>query len=279
MKRLRWSKLCAGGEAFHILRAHLKGPRAAPIHSQDFPEVFWVERGEGLHTVNGEAIPIARGDMVFVRSTDWHALSSRTGSWGFVLVNIAFAAATLDFLHARYFAQGDRWFWRRSPLPAMLRLDPERLAWLERWVDRLDSGPRSLLNIEVFLMELFRDLEQSQPPPGREAGPQWLREALGKASEPAVFSGGTEALARAAGRTPQHLNASLRKYHGITATEAVNAARMEFAGRELRTSTKKIIEICLDCGFQNLAHFYRVFRHHFGKTPREYRRIHQRLLQ
>lgn len=279
MKRLRWSKLSAGGDAFHLVRAHLKGPRAAPIHSQDFPEVFWVERGEGLHTVNGEAVAMERGDLILMRSTDWHTLSSRAGSWGFILVNLAFAQDTLDFLRERYFSGDDRWFWQCSPLPAMVRMDPERLAWLALWVERLDSGPRSLLNLEIFLMELFRELDQSQPAPEREAGPSWLREALRKAASPAVFCGGTEALAQAAGRTPQHLNATLRKYRGITATQAVNLARMEFAARELRTSTKKIIEICLDCGFQNLAHFYRVFRSHFGKTPREYRRLHQRLLQ
>jgi AraC family cel operon transcriptional repressor len=75
------------------------------------------------------------------------------------------------------------------------------------------------------------------------------------------------------------VNASLQRLHGITATEAVNAARMDFATRELRTGTKKILEICFDCGFENLAHFYRIFKAATGTTPRAYRQNHQLLIR
>jgi AraC family cel operon transcriptional repressor len=75
------------------------------------------------------------------------------------------------------------------------------------------------------------------------------------------------------------VNACLQRFHGITATEAVNAARMEFAARELRTGTKKILEICFDCGFENLAHFYRIFKAATGTTPRAYRESHQLLIR
>jgi len=105
------------------------------------------------------------------------------------------------------------------------------------------------------------------------------KESLDQLKNPAIFSGGTEALARSCGRTSQHVNACLQRFHGITATEAVNAARMEFAARELRTGTKKILEICFDCGFENLAHFYRIFKAATGTTPRAYRQNHQLLIR
>jgi len=86
-----------------------------------------------------------------------------------------------------------------------------------------------------------------------------------------LLSQGTPALARLAGRSPQHVNALLRTHYGQTATDVLNQARLDYAAVQLQMSTAKIMDICLECGFQNLGHFYRIFRGQFGVTPRAYR--------
>ena len=278
MKRFFWSKLVQKGESFHIVRAALEGINAAPSHKQDFHEVFWIEQGQTLHKMNGRESLLETGDMVFVRSTDCHSLAA-TSRQGFVIVNIAFAQSTLDFIKARYFPSENRWFWRKGPLPETTRLSPSRLEWLGHWVGRLDASRRDQSDIDIFLLELFRELRNDQQYQTLKSGPDWLVRGLDQLKNPAIFSGGTEGFARSCGRTPQHVNASLQRFHGITATEAVNAARMEFAARELRTSTKKILEICFDCGFENLSHFYRIFKAATGTTPRAYRENHQLLIR
>ena len=278
MKRFLWSKLVQKGESFHIVRARLDGRNAAPLHQQDFPEVFWIEQGQTLHKVNGRESLLMTGDMVFVRSTDSHSLAA-TPQQGFVLVNIAFPRATLDFIKARYFPSETRWFWKKGPLPGTTHLSPARLEWLGHWVGRLDASRREQCDIDIFLLELFRELGNDQTSQKLKRGPDWLVCGLSQLKNPGVFSGGTEALAKCCGRTSQHVNASLQRFHGITATEAVNAARMEFAGQELRTGTKKILEICFDCGFENLAHFYKIFKKSFHTTPRSYRLKHQFLVR
>lgn len=275
MNHFRWSQFSEQGEAFHLVRKRMKGRRATMLHSQDFSEVFWIEEGGGTHVVNGNALPVEKGDLVFVRANDIHAFRSPPAEDGFVIVNIAFASATPAYLQKRYFPGEKRWFLCPGSQPETFRLDDERLSWLRKWVDRLDSGDRSRLNIEIFLLELLRELRTNSPARSNDDGPPWLHEVLAKAADPRIFSQGTVALACAAGCTPQHLNATIRKHRSLTATEVLNAARMEFAARELRTSTKKIIEISLDCGFQNLAHFYSLFKAHAKMTPKDYRRAHQ----
>ena len=249
------------------------------MHGQDFPEVFWIEQGEALHCVNGQHQPLEKGHLVFMRPEDQHALTTSANSQGFVLVNLAFPASTLDFLRARYFASEDRWFWHPGVLPESTHLDSARLAWLSRWVDRLDADESSLLNLEIFLTEILRELQSDRRPHGQIAGPDWLSSALQRLPDPGIFEGDSAALARVAGFTPQHLNACLKRFHGRTTTEVLNAARMDFAAKELRTSTKKILEISLDCGFKNLSHFYSLFKAQTGKTPRQYRKSHQHLLR
>lgn len=278
MKAYRWSDVARNGEAFHLVRGLLRGANATRAHTHDFPELFWIEQGRGTHRINGRTFPMEAGNLVFIRAADHHALSSDART-GFVLVNFAFPAATLDFLAARYFKGANRWFWKPGPVPEILRLDRDHLSRLSHWVDSMAGGHQSRLEGELFLLELLRELAEGRAAEEAGGGPEWLVKALQHRATPEVLAGGTAALARLAGRTPQHLNATLKRWRGVTATDAVNEARMDVAARELRTSTKKIIEICLDCGLENLAHFYRLFHHRFGTTPRRYRARHQALVR
>lgn len=53
--------------------------------------------------------------------------------------------------------------------------------------------------------------------------------------------------------------------------EYVNSLRIQKAKSLLEHSDKSIVEIMLDCGFQNQSSFNRVFRQACGLSPREYR--------
>lgn len=48
--------------------------------------------------------------------------------------------------------------------------------------------------------------------------------------------------------------------------------RLRTAAALLRATSAPILEVCLDSGFQDLSHFHRLFRRHFGVTPLRYRR-------
>ena len=88
---------------------------------------------------------------------------------------------------------------------------------------------------------------------------------------PEQFAGGTVALARLAGRSPSHVARVAVRWYGQTPTEIVNTARMGFSARQLAETSRPIMEIALDCGLNNLSHFYALFRRRFGVSPRRYR--------
>jgi AraC-like DNA-binding protein len=52
----------------------------------------------------------------------------------------------------------------------------------------------------------------------------------------------------------------------------INQFRVQKAAGLLKDSDKKIMEIALDVGFNNLSYFIGVFRHYFGCTPSAYRK-------
>ena len=51
----------------------------------------------------------------------------------------------------------------------------------------------------------------------------------------------------------------------------VNEKRLEEAEKQLRESDKSILEIALDCGFENVTYFNRLFKRKHGIPPGKYR--------
>jgi len=262
------------GQAFHVGRRAGSASFRGTLHTHDFPEVFWIERGRLTHLVNGKRRLLAEGDVVFVRADDVHTFRP-VGDEPFTQVNIALPAETLGFLEQRYF-DGDDWAWASGGLPTMYRLDRVRLARLMELAGLLAAGPSTRLALERFLLELLHDLVE---PPVASAFPPWLGDALLRfADDPDALARGVPGLAALAGRSREHVNRVIRNSTGGTATALINELRLTRAARELRMTDLPIARIAGDCGIGNLSHFYRLFNARFGVTPRRYRLGQQTLI-
>ena len=99
--RLRLSKFIQPGEAYHFGQTELKPTRPDHFHDHDFHEVFWVEKGQGWHWINGERRELVPGQLVFIRAPDVHWFSSAGGSVCSI-ANAAFSCATWSHLRRRY---------------------------------------------------------------------------------------------------------------------------------------------------------------------------------
>ncbi len=80
-----------------------------------------------------------------------------------------------------------------------------------------------------------------------------------------------EELAQVAKLHPSSLGRYFKQTAGMRVTEYVNQVRIGHACRLLAVEEKPIVEICYDCGFQNLSHFNRCFRKWKEATPSQYR--------
>ena len=70
---------------------------------------------------------------------------------------------------------------------------------------------------------------------------------------------------------PQYLCRFFKRSLGKTLTEYINSLRIEKACQSLRDTDDKILDICYDCGFQNMGHFISCFKRLTRKTPSSYR--------
>jgi AraC family transcriptional regulator len=80
-------------------------------------------------------------------------------------------------------------------------------------------------------------------------------------------------LAAQTGVHPAHLSRVFKQWTGTTLGEYHRRLRVEFACHQLGHSRRTLVEIALEAGFYDQAHFSRVFHQHMGIRPREFRSV------
>ncbi len=259
---LHWKDFAAG-EAFFVARAWRKPSDAIRLHTHDFSEVLWIDAGTGMQSSPAGAKPLQTGDIIFIRPSDIHALTSATTMQ---FTNIAFPRDTYNWLRQRYTTP-----WTTAPAPEVHRLEPGQLRRLNRAADELCNTPRTRLVIERFLLNLLHMLAR-QPAPALPAdSPEWFQHACTEINQPEHFRSGAPGFTKLAGRSAEHVARVTRALLRQTPSAVVNRVRMQYAARRLTMTDAKIMDIALDCGLTNLSHFYRLFQRQFGTTPQTYR--------
>lgn len=82
-----------------------------------------------------------------------------------------------------------------------------------------------------------------------------------------------ESLAERFGISVSNLSHLLRRKMDRTFVEILNQYRVDRAAQLLVMTELPLIEIALECGFQDQSYFGKVFRSHYGMSPAKYRKI------
>lgn len=258
-------------EAFRVNRPFIDSSKPLILHDHEFYECFWIETGTCFHFINGREEVLNAMDLVFIRPADRHAFQNK-GSSPCLMINIAFSAETARHLHTRYHDELDeQFFWSSKKMPLAFSLDPDQVSDLKKLERNLDRGSRSLVRIETFLLELMTNvLAVSDEVPSET--PHWLAAACEQVHDLEHLRRGVPALVDLTGKSHEHVSRTFRKIFGQSPSAYINRLRMEFAARNLEESNASIIDIALDCGTEDLSHFYKLFRSVYGTTPRKYRK-------
>jgi AraC-like DNA-binding protein len=266
------------GQECHFARPSIRVLAPGKPHSHDFDEIFWIDEGRGWHWINGERRELRAGMLVAIRAADRHAFSAESAD-GFRMVNIAFPADVWRGLRRRYGPALVDLF-RASHVCAREHfLGGARWPKLENISAEISAGARHRLAVERFLLNAHALLSEAKEAIQLSGMPPWLELACREIAHPQQFRNGTAALVELAGRSAEHVARAARRYVGRTPTEIVNAARMIYAAARLSDSNDSILDIALECGFENLGHFYEVFRARFGTTPKHYRNQARRIVR
>jgi len=257
-------------DAFHLTRTTIKRGETFRQHTHDFTEIILIDRGETLHVVNGESIPMGANHLVMIRMGDIHGFKCTKDS-DLVLAHVAFRTETLEHIRDRYYPNSQTFYGGKSRLPSMMELNGDVSRRIGEQVDLMANAPRTLFQIERFLLNLFHVLEshsyQRLPP----LCPDWLKQAYALSQTPEAFRGGVKAFQHLCGKSATHVARACKAWLNTTPSQVLNRFRMDYAAKELSMTDRAILDISLDCGFDSLSYFYRLFRQSYAMSPKEYR--------
>ncbi|NIK70383.1 AraC family transcriptional regulator [Paenibacillus sp. BK720] len=244
---------------------------AYPLHGHDFYEIFIVISGRCTHLVNGNTQLLREGAMVFIRPDDTHGYDLLEGEdCQFLNVNFykEVVEGAFDYIGHAAFDQA-----LRSPqLPPVIMLpgtDMEALMRKSEQIQLFNSTDkqkartmaRSFLSdaLTHFFLEFRNDSTQALP--------QWFDHLLAQLQRKENFSAGLPRLRELTDRSDGHLNRVFKQYLRMTPTAYLNHLKLGHAKNLLLTTQLPIVDIAYEAGFDNLSHFYHLFKDAYGIAP------------
>jgi AraC family transcriptional regulator len=138
------------------------------------------------------------------------------------------------------------------------------------WKQLDDVGP---LAIEGLTFSMAAHLCRSLDSHGSHGRPRWLKRVIETIDARFQETLSLQELASEVSVHPVHLARQFRKYMGTSIGEFVRIRRVDFARRELSETDKPLVDIALESGFAQQAHFTTVFKRIAGTTPSQYRKL------
>ena len=261
-------------DKFHLARTTINSATDLKLHKHNYAEIFWIKDGKGIHCINGTEVEIVPGYICMIRPNDNHTFKPLSSTKGITITNFAFEASDLDWLKQRYFDNVNSFFWLDEKLPYNTILNKTRLNELSSISDWIMAHSKDNLHLDSLLIFIFRMLTEHEED---KSLPHWLSYSLENFSTPEYFTKGTKGFLELSGKSLDHVNRILKQHLNQTLTETINKARMSYAANQLVMTNATIKWICDNCGFNNISHFDKLFKKHYGIAPSEYRKLNHKI--
>lgn len=266
------------GAGFHIGETVLKDGMMTYLHTHDFYELFLIEEGEIYHFINGRQDVMRKGDIYFVRPEDEHCFQ-RGNCKKAQFVNMAFSGNIFQKAEAvmnLYFDTKQNGSSVEIHLPPRMELAIQaKMTFLAREKTSLTLMVRQDLVVSILLDCLLLLYSQQA---FEESVPEWLEQACLRMRQNQNYLEGLEKFIEIAGKSQEHLTRCMKKYYHVTPTEYINQIRLEQTTILLETTDDSILDIMLECGFNNVSHFNQLFKKNYGLTPSRYRALNHSVI-
>lgn len=243
------------------------------LHCHDFYEIFLTISDQVIHNINGAKEILSRGTLVFIRKEDNHCYE-HTHNKNISFINLSFTEETLTDLF-NFLTDG---FTSKELLesdsPPSVILDEGDIHWFIKEIEALNASPSSDVSFlryryRLFLLKVFtRYFSQYNT----SHIPLWLSQLNNEMQKPENFSRGPDHMVEISGRCRAHLGRMVKQYYGKTIPDYINDLRLNYFANTLLTSDTPIIDLCYECGFENVGWAYTLFKKKYGIPPMKYRK-------
>lgn len=252
-------------------------------HWHSYVEILLIRKGSYFVEINLETYVLQEGDICILNSGDLHQITGRNRET--IHEVVLFDPKMLDFSYADeweeqyigpyvdgtlmlkniiYKAEGNSEIWSLAQELARRTIKKE-----EHWY----------VKCKLLILELFDAMTKQQKllpiehvcsaADARKVGR--YKTIISYMEKHYSESISLQQLADTIPCNSQYLCRFFKEIAGVTPVQYLIAYRLERACELLKDSTKTVMEVALDCGFENISYFIRQFKAAKGCTPKEYR--------
>ncbi|RIX52186.1 AraC family transcriptional regulator [Paenibacillus nanensis] len=253
------------------------------MHWHDVLEINLIKSGTGYYIINGQTYEFEAGDIFLINSNDLHC--------AYETDNLVMLVVTFD----------------PSWLIHGLRMDPELLSPFREmgrhYTNKLQRHNPAIVRLRALLEELHEEHEGQRRSystmvhsivlrflatvnrefrssnPRKNAGNiserqlERMKQVIMVMEENYAKAWTQEELAALVFLSPSRFSDIFKRAVGMPPMLYLIQIRLERALALLETGGMKITDIAMECGFQSLTNFNRLFKKHIGITPGESRKI------
>lgn len=255
------------------------------FHWHECLEVSYVKSGTGRYYIEDKVYEMSPGDVIILNNIEPHYLEVyESGMHQPVIVfdpSLVWSncSNSMDYEYLMPFFERGSDFNNKldmnEPFASEIK---ENLLLLEKEFFEKPEGymlmiKARLLMILTYLIRCFRDSSKAIPQNiNKRQNLMRIEEALKFISENYREDIKLEDVASKIYVTPQYFSSLFKKTTGKTFIDYVTGLRINTSIKLLKDTDRKITDIAIDCGFNNMANFNSVFKKYIGKTPSDFRR-------
>ena len=240
-------------------------------------ELLYVLEGKfTLEFPDGGRFPAVAGDFLMVRAGELHRdVFDKARGLRILIIQFQWDAAE------EFFKQVDN----RTLRDLDFATRAEAMRRINFMYDKWDSGEFDIFSMNVqlhgiltlFYLAAERSAPRSPETPALQlARPDMMRQVKFYLTQNFASPVTLEQLAARFEISSANLSRLFRHEFGVGFSRYLTTLRLESAVAMLNSTNLPVSEVALRCGFSTSGYFIRVFRKHFGVTPKDYRRRERR---
>lgn len=258
------------------ITSYIKDPIQLRIaHSHDYYELFLVNKGRAIHSVNGYIQPLSPATLVFVRPDDYHYYDNMTSDFQITntIIPVEIINELFDYLKSGFAPER----LLSIPFSPSIQLSQINFNNLMTELEELVVF-KNIMNDKVnsqFRIVIMNIITQYFPisfTSSKTSMPDWLRWLSLEMLKKENFTEGLPAMYRLSGKTIEHMTRVCHRYLNKTPTQFINEIRVVHSAQLLISTNRKVMDICYEVGFENLSNYYHLFNKLYKMSPVQLRK-------
>lgn len=268
---------------FQIWEVVLNNENSHPdtFHWHSYFEITYVKKGQGRYFVNGQEYPMSEGDIIIFNNVEPHGWSLTEEEMHLLVMVFSpeFIAEKMSFFDHEYLKpfveRGSNFknrIGREEAVSHEIRKGIREI--YQEWQERREGYPlmikANVLRILTMLIRAYQDDTKSgEMLKEKKNAMKRLEQAFAYIDRHYCEKITLDQVAAAVYMSSNYFSSYFRKVTNISFSDYVTRLRVAHARELLRTTDRSVTEIAMECGFNNISNFYRLYKKHVGKPPRE----------